>query len=557
MGATCKDKCKWKCAMVIPEAKRRELFDNYWKLGDITRQREFIARSSEVIKPSHRFTMKNEPRTFNSAFFFNINDAKKRVCKQFFVNTLGISDRTVRTVKRKLDDNGFLEGDQRGKHSNRINTLERHRKEAVTEFIKKIPRTESHYLRAQTTKEYIDGSRSLSHIFKDYDAEEKAKGANPVSESSFKRIFYTEFNIALFIPKKDQCSLCESMKNTAIVTDEMIGKYEEHLLEKELSRISKQIDRMEAEESSSNIVCTFDLQAVLPCPTGNTSVFYYKSKINCYNFTITNIVTQQTTCFFWHEGAGKRGANEITSCVFKYLCLVSQNLSAQGNVKITFYSDNCTGQNKNKYMSAMFLYAVQKLPNIAEIDHKFLICGHTQNEGDTAHSLIEKAVKRYSRTSPIYTPVTYCDIIKMAKPNKPHFEVIEMSHTDFLDMKKLQVQLGSNFDRTISGRKLQTAQYKVCTYKKEIPLQFYIATSYDSEEVHKIEVSSIAKWTRKRSNTKNEEISKDKMSNIKLNPAYDSKIEIPSNKKRDIIDLIKANQIPQNQALYFRGLFAE
>lgn len=51
-----------------------------------------------------------------------------------FVNTLGISNRTVRTVKRKLDDSGFLEGEKRGKHDNH-QTLERHRKEAVREFL--------------------------------------------------------------------------------------------------------------------------------------------------------------------------------------------------------------------------------------------------------------------------------------------------------------------------------------------------------------------------------------------------------------------------------------
>lgn len=48
---------------------------------------------------------------------------------------------------------------------------------------------------------------------------------------------------------------------------------------------------------------------------------------------------------------------------------------------IIFYSDNCLGQNKNKFIASLYLYASLVL-NINTIRHKFLIVGHTQNEGD-------------------------------------------------------------------------------------------------------------------------------------------------------------------------------
>ena len=66
-----------------------------------------------------------------------------------------------------------------------------------------------------------------------------------------------------------------------------------------------------------------------------------------------------------------------------------------------FYSNNCSGQQKNKFMMALYLYAVNNLPNITSITHKFLIKGHTQNEGDSAHSLIEREVKRILKSGPI------------------------------------------------------------------------------------------------------------------------------------------------------------
>lgn len=83
IGPTCTEKCKWKCASFISDAKRRELFDQYWALGDITRQREFIARNSKVLKRSHRFTKKDQPRNWNSLFFFVIDCKEVRVCKFF------------------------------------------------------------------------------------------------------------------------------------------------------------------------------------------------------------------------------------------------------------------------------------------------------------------------------------------------------------------------------------------------------------------------------------------------------------------------------------------
>lgn len=54
--------------------------------------------------------------------------------------------------------------------------------------------------------------------------------------------------------------------------EETYKSYDQHLVEKELSRISKETDKMEAKENQNLGVCTFDLQSVLPCPTGNTSI---------------------------------------------------------------------------------------------------------------------------------------------------------------------------------------------------------------------------------------------------------------------------------------------
>lgn len=57
----------------------------------------------------------------------------------------------------------------------------------------------------------------------------------------------------------------------------------------------------------------------------------------------------------------------------------------QGINEFRFWSDNCVGQNRNvfaMYMHAAILYNVS-------IHHSFLEVGHTPNEGDSVHALIE------------------------------------------------------------------------------------------------------------------------------------------------------------------------
>lgn len=62
---------------------------------------------------------------------------------------------------------------------------------------------------------------------------------------------------------------------------------------------------------------------------------------------------------------------------------------AKGKVEFVFYSDNCGGQNKNRYILTMFVTAAMKF-NVT-MTHRFLECGHTQNEGDSMYAAIEKA----------------------------------------------------------------------------------------------------------------------------------------------------------------------
>lgn len=62
--------------------------------------------------------------------------------------------------------------------------------------------------------------------------------------------------------------------------------FQKHQEEKVLSRTEKDVDKEKAKNSEIQLA-VYDVQAVLPVPIGQTSVFFYKSRLNCYNFTLS------------------------------------------------------------------------------------------------------------------------------------------------------------------------------------------------------------------------------------------------------------------------------
>ncbi|KAF0753072.1 Uncharacterized protein FWK35_00014280 [Aphis craccivora] len=70
-------------------------------------------------------------------------------------------------------------------------------------------------------------------------------------------------------------------------------------------------------------------------------------------------------------------------CGMKVMVNVDQMkflLKENGIKELSFYSDNCAGQNRNRFIYSMWEYAAYSLK--VNIMHTFLEKGHTQNEGD-------------------------------------------------------------------------------------------------------------------------------------------------------------------------------
>lgn len=361
MGYACNCRCRLKCTLSISEEERKIVFKSYWKMGSLSKQRDFISKHISEVKPKYQYKKQNNNRKRKHAFYLTINNKKQRVCKIFFKGTLGINDRPIRTVIEKLNSSGIVEPELRGKHENHGTKVPDELLTVVRGHITSIPRIESHYLRQQTTREFIEGGKTLTDLYKDYRTDCQKNGFDYVKINIYRKIFKEEFNISFFTPKKDRCEDCVAFENTeAAEKAKLEDKYRLHLREKELSREEKSRDKESI--SDTNIVACYDLQAVLQVPKGDVSSFYYKCRLNCLNFTICELKIDSTECYFWNEVEGQKGANEIGSCVLKFLEKKSASSSEQLN--IIFYSDNCCGQQKNQFVFSMYIYAVKNLLNI-------------------------------------------------------------------------------------------------------------------------------------------------------------------------------------------------
>lgn len=532
----CGNQCKQKCNSKIDETQRQNIFEKYWSLGDLSKQRSYIATCMLSIKPKYRYSSTENHRKLNNAYYFELNETRFRVCKHFFKATLDLNDRPIRTVISKKGIPTSLQTELRGKHM-KHRKISDELKTDVRKHIDSIPRIESHYLRAQTTREYIAGGYSLSSLWRDYRDDCVTAGRPHVNLQMYSKIFNEEYNISFFTPKKDQCELCTSFQNAVGEDKEKFReKYEIHQREKELSRKEKDEDKKKSNKNF--IVSVYDLQAVLPAPRGDVSVFYYKSKLNSFNFTISELNTGQTECYFCHEGEGNRGVEEIASCVLMYLQNIIKDREDNGCTDLldfVFYSDNCCGQQKNKYMIALYLYTIMKFPIINSITHKYLITGHTQNEGDCVHSTIEKQVKNSLKFGPIYVPSQYAQLIRMAKKRGKPYNVNELTHLDFSAIKALVDDVKLNFSQ------VKIYPVKVWKIEKDSIHTFYFKNSY-SEEFQTVKLNRKSKG-----NSTIQPLAD-------LKHAYRVPLKIKENKKTDLLTLIKNNHIPQFYANFYNTL---
>ncbi|KAJ8940882.1 hypothetical protein NQ314_010545 [Rhamnusium bicolor] len=95
----------------------------------------------------------------------------------------------------------IIKEDHRGKHGNH-KRIDVEVSKSVFDHINSIPRIESHYVRKDTNREFIDGGLTIAEMHRDYCEKRSASNQPSVTYDYYATIFNIKFNIGFFVPKK-------------------------------------------------------------------------------------------------------------------------------------------------------------------------------------------------------------------------------------------------------------------------------------------------------------------------------------------------------------------
>lgn len=128
--------------------------------------------------------------------------------------------------------------------------------------------------------------------------------------------------------------------------------------------------------------------AVQLLPYCQASVLYYKIKLAVHNYTVYNLSTHETICYWFDESQC-----DLVASIFASSLVDTIEKKLNTSLKpVIIYTDDCTAQNRNSVLSNALLHLSIKY-NI-DITQKYLEKGHTQMECDSVHNVIERKMKK-------------------------------------------------------------------------------------------------------------------------------------------------------------------
>lgn len=473
----CRGNCRFKCSQHFTQDRREEIFREFWSLTDDEKN---VFYGNTVDRSVKEKTLKEKSRrNFSYKYHFRQGLDRVRVCKEFYLTTLDISQRRVQYFYDKLANAQQGINDNRGRHPKRRTSDES--REYIRQHIQSFNRIPSHYCRQSSEKEYLEHGLSVAKMYDMYC--DKCKADNVKSEAihTYRKIFMTEFNISFFKPKKDLCDLCEEHEIAKTIAGEvppiLTTKYDGHIKDKVSTKSERDNDR-----KSKQVVICFDLENVIACPRSNVSSFFYKRKLNVYN--MTGHCSKDSTVYsvVWSEATAGRGSNEMATAVMMIVKRVSEQYP--DIEEIVLWSDSCVPQNKNSIMCTAIKSFLSGNSNVRSIIQKFGTPGHSAvQEIDNAHSHIEKRLK----VAAVYSPLSLMRILKTVRMK---MEIMQLVHVS--DYQKAS--------KSLNFKDIPFSKIKSLKCEKECPLLAKFKLSFESEEY--IEVSLSSKSTRSKQETR-------------------------------------------------------
>ena len=199
---------------------------------------------------------------------------------------------------------------------------------------------------------------------------------------------------------------------------------------------------------------------------------------------------------------------------------------------ISTFSDTRAGQNRNNFIVAAMLYAVQKVENIKTVDLKYMESGDSYLEADSIHSAIESSKCNQS----IYTTTEWEILIKACRRKPRHYVVTVLKHSDFYDIKDMAKKTVKNTSKSDDGQTVKWLRIKWFRFEKAEPNVVKYKYNLSSPEFHRTNINNNGipvSWPL-----------------ITLSSAYSSRQSISVAKKKYLVDLLKNWVISEDYAQF-------
>ena len=429
---TCR--CKLRCAQKVTLQERKRIFNDFYKLKSHDAQNKYLY--GLLHKQAVRRKVGSRPkRSVTYSYNLRLSEKEVQVCKKTFCDVHSVGKRRIEFLCEKLNAGELQVCDARGTQKNRY-TIPNDVKEKVREHIRSFPRRQSHYSRGDNqSREYLPEGLSIAHMHRMYLSknEPSVNDTYIVKEWLYRKIFNEEFNLGFGYPRSDTCQICDELKmgiataSSETQRSELNLKLAEHQLKASQAYQSLRNDTEMSKTDPDLHVITFDLQQNLPVPTLTHQSMFYLRQLWVYNFGIHVCDTGSAIMCIWNECIAGRGSSEIVSCLKQYFSSCQPSAT-----RLVCYSDSCFGQNKN-FTLICFWNTLILQNRFKQIDHKFLVRGHTYLPNDRDFSHIEKR----KATAHVFVPQQWEEVIASARQKKP-YRIQRMTSDQFHDFSVLE-----------------------------------------------------------------------------------------------------------------------
>jgi len=412
MGSACTS-CKRSCSDKIDHERRTIIFKNFWD-QDYLGRKNFVFYSVDRHSKKRKTVGDKSQRTYSFQYYLRDTDGKKhRVCKTFFLSTLGFdakNDRFITTVMKTPKDAVCAQGTKRGKHvpANKINN------ELIKEHIMSFHPCISHYRRAHAPHRlYLPSDITVRKMYNDF------KTTHPNFECCYQtyRKVVKSMNISFTKLGEEQCETCllfemskhshdhecnteecageDGQQNVSVPDCEQCSAWKDHINRAHEARAHYRLE----EQSQDTSVRSVDLQKVIMLPRikGCKTVLFTK-RLVVFHETFATVrsevvhgvpkIKRKNISVIWHEGCAGRKADEIANTI-------TVAVERERDMKhLIYWMDNCSSQNKNWCLFTTLVTVVNdQALAIEDITLKYFEAGHTFMSADSVHHGVEKAMQ--------------------------------------------------------------------------------------------------------------------------------------------------------------------